>query len=116
MKKKKQAAKTEKQGKKAGKPRFDTLAGAAQLRDSVQTYIEMKARRTQLEILHGILESASKNPGKSAIFALVKGDVNLLAALNRTNNVNIVECSSLTRKIQDLLVEDFTEFKGTLKP
>lgn len=106
--KKKEAEETEKQGEKAGKPRYDTLAGAAQLRESVQTYIEMKARRVQLEILHGILLSAVKSPEGSTIFPHIKGDVNLLAPLNRTNNVNIVECAALTRKIQDLLMEDIS--------
>ncbi len=103
--KKKGASKTEKQGEITVKSRFDTLAGSAQLRESVQTYVEMKTMRAQLEILHGILENAIKNPGKSNIFLSIKGDVNLLAALNRVNNVNTVECQTLTRKIQDLLME-----------
>ncbi len=105
MKKKKATAKTKKQGKKVGKPRIGRRAGDAQLRKSVDIYVEMKTRRTQLEILHGILMSATKNPGKSAIFPHTKGDVNILAALNRVNNINTVECDVLADEIKDMLVE-----------
>lgn len=109
MKKKKAAAKTEKQGEIAGKQSLINEIDSFQLRESVRIYVEMKAQRIQLEILHGILDRAAKNRGKSAIFPHIKGDVNISAALNRVNNVNTVECQMLTRKIMELLVEPFKE-------
>jgi len=108
MAEKKDAVKVENEGKIAGKPRVDTLADSAQLRSSVNIYVELKARRAQLEILHGILLSASKCPEGSAIFPYIKGDVSILAALNRVNNINVVECAALEFKIKELLVEEFS--------
>ena len=109
MVEKKDAVDVENEGEIAGKPSLGKRAGDTQLLVSIKTYVEMKARRAQLEILHGILLSASKCPEGSAIFPHIKGDVNILAALNRVNNVNVVECASLEFKIKELLVEAFSE-------
>ena len=107
MVEKKDAVKVENEGEFGGKPRSVDGAGSAQLTKSLQIYIETKARRNQLEILHGILVSAVRSHGKSVVFPHVKGDVSILAALNRVNNVNIVECAALEFKIKELLVEEF---------